>query len=223
MARTFAYARVSTAEQTTSNQILEVESAGFEVKPQRMFAEAVSGKVPAKERPQFAKLLEKLEEGDILVVTKLDRLGRDTSDVLATVRCLAEMGVKVHCLALGGMDLTSPAGKMTMTVLAAVAEFERDLLVERTQAGLARAKDEGKRLGRPATYDESKKAAVREAVHAGESIRAAARKFRLSAGTVQRIMWTDPLSPDRVVEYRPSPERAGYFQIVDGDKPTLAS
>jgi putative DNA-invertase from lambdoid prophage Rac len=188
MARTFAYARVSTVDQTTSNQLLEIDAAGFVVTPKRAFVEAISGKVPAKERPEFAKLLSKLEEGDVLVVTKLDRLGRDTSDVLATVKSLAEMGVKVHCLALGGMDLTSPAGKMTMTVLAAVAEFERDLLVERTQAGLARAKEEGRRLGRPLTYNDSKRSAVREAVQSGASIRAAAKKFGLSAGTVQRIL-----------------------------------
>ncbi|MES2786147.1 MAG: recombinase family protein [Pseudomonadota bacterium] len=200
MTRTFAYARVSTAEQTTDNQLLEVASAGFDVKPQRMFVEAISGKVPAKDRPQFASLISKLEEGDILVVTKLDRLGRDTSDVLATVKSLSGMGVKVHCLALGGMDLTSPAGKMTTSVLAAVAEFERDLLVERTQAGLARAKDEGKRLGRPVSYNEDKKAAVRQAVRSGDSIRMAAKKWGLSAGTVQRILWTDPLSKDRVLE-----------------------
>ncbi len=208
MARTFAYARVSTAEQTTDNQTMEIAGAGFDVKPQRMFVEAVSGKVPAKERPQFASLLTKLEEGDILVVTKLDRLGRDTSDVLSTVKGLAAMGVKVHCLALGGMDLTSPAGKMTMTVLAAVAEFERDLLVERTQAGLARAKKEGKRLGRPVTYDDGKKAAVRDSVRAGDSIREAAKKWGLSAGTVQRILFTDPISHDRVIEVELSTERA---------------
>jgi putative DNA-invertase from lambdoid prophage Rac len=192
MARTFAYARVSTPEQTTDNQLLEIATAGFEVTPKRTYVEAISGKVPAKERPEFAKLLGKLDDGDVLAVSKLDRLGRDTSDVLSTVSTLAEMGVKVHCLALGGMDLTSPAGKMTMTVLAAVAEFERDLLVERTQAGLARAKEEGKRLGRPLTYNDSKRSAVRQAIQSGESIRAAAKKFGLSAGTVQRILLGDP-------------------------------
>ena len=85
----------------------------------------------------------------MLVVTKLDRLGRNAMDVRATVEALAKTGVRVHCLALGGVDLTSAAGKMTMGVLNAVAEFERDLLIERTQAGLSRAKAEGKTLGRP--------------------------------------------------------------------------
>ena len=77
-----------------------------------------------------------MEEGDVLVVTKLDRLGRNAMDVRATVDQLASMGVRVHCLALGGVDLTSAAGRMTMQVLNAVAKFERDLLIERTNAGI---------------------------------------------------------------------------------------
>jgi putative DNA-invertase from lambdoid prophage Rac len=78
-------------------------------------------------------------------------------DVRQTVETLAENGIRVHCLALGGVDLTSPAGKMTMQVLSAVAEFERDLLIERTQQGLKRAKAEGKKLGRPEAMDTTKR------------------------------------------------------------------
>ncbi len=149
MARTFLYARVSTEDQTTDNQVQEVQAAGFAVEPQRVIVETISGSTVAMERPQFAKLVERLERSDVLIVTKLDRLGRNAMDVRGTVDMLAASGVRVHCLALGGADLTSSAGKMTMGVLAAVAEFERDLLIERTQAGLARAKAEGKKLGRP--------------------------------------------------------------------------
>ena len=87
------------------------------------------------------------------MVTKLDRLGRNSIDVQTTVKRLDEMGVRVHCLALGGVDLTSPAGKMTMGVIAAVAQFERDLLIERTLAGQARARAEGKRFGRKPVLD----------------------------------------------------------------------
>jgi putative DNA-invertase from lambdoid prophage Rac len=76
-------------------------------------------------------------------VTKLDRLGRDAIDVSSTVAKLAELGVRVHCLALGGVDLTSAAGRMTMGVINHVAQFERDLLIERRHAGLARAKAGG--------------------------------------------------------------------------------
>jgi putative DNA-invertase from lambdoid prophage Rac len=88
------------------------------------------------------KLLDRLERDDVLVVTKLDRLGRNSIDVQTTVKRLDEMAVRVHCLALGGVDLTSSAGKMTMGVIAAVAQFERDLLIERTLAGEARARAE---------------------------------------------------------------------------------
>lgn len=188
MSRTFAYCRVSTSLQTTENQIKEIAAAGFTVESHRIHAESISGKIPASERPGFVQLLNKLESGDVLIVTKLDRLGRSTADVLSTVAKLEHSGVKVHCLALGGMDLTSPAGKMTMSVLAAVAEFERDLLIERTQSGLQRAKDEGKRLGRKQTYTPEQAKEVKAAVSAGMSIRKAAAQFQLSAGTVQRIV-----------------------------------
>ena len=149
MPRTFAYVRVSTIGQTTENQIREIEAAGFAIEPRRVVSETISGSIAAAQRRGFVRLMDKLETGDILVVTKLDRLGRNAMDVRATVDRLAGLGVRVHCLALGGADLTSAAGKMTMQVIAAVAEFERDLLVERTQAGLTRAKAEGKSLGRP--------------------------------------------------------------------------
>lgn len=149
MSRTFLYARVSTSNQFTENQLQEVKSAGFDVQASRVVEETISGSIAAKERPGFQKLLDRMDSGDVLIVTKLDRLGRNAMDVRATVEHLDSSGIRVHCLALGGVDLTSAAGKMTMQVLGAVAEFERDLLIERTQSGLARAKAEGKKLGRP--------------------------------------------------------------------------
>jgi putative DNA-invertase from lambdoid prophage Rac len=97
MARTFAYCRVSTADQTTDNQVREIEAAGFGVEPKRTVAEVVSGSVPAKERKGFARLLDRMETGDVLVVTKLDRLGRNAMDVRATVDALAAEGVRVPC------------------------------------------------------------------------------------------------------------------------------
>lgn len=153
MSRTFLYARVSTSNQFTENQLQEVKTAGFDVQASRVVEETVSGSVAATERKGFQKLLERMESGDVLIVTKLDRLGRNAMDVRQTVEHLAAIGIRVHCLALGGVDLTSAAGKMTMQVLGAVAEFERDLLIERTQSGLKRAKAEGKKLGRPEATD----------------------------------------------------------------------
>lgn len=153
MSRTFLYCRVSTSSQFTENQVQEVKAAGFDVQSSRVVEETVSGSIPAKEREGFQKLLSKMESGDVLIVTKLDRLGRNAMDVRQTVEHLSATGIRVHCLALGGVDLTSAAGKMTMQVLGAVAEFERDLLIERTQSGLQRAKSEGKKLGRPEATD----------------------------------------------------------------------
>ena len=186
MSRVFAYCRVSTADQTTDNQVQEIASAGFQVTPQRTVTETVSGSVAASQRAGFGLLMNKLESGDVLVVTKLDRLGRDAMDVRSTVEALTGLGVRVHCLALGGVDLTSPAGKMTMGVIAAVAEFERDLIVERTQAGLARAKSQGKTLGRPQSLTEAQTGLVRERLAKGEAVAVIARDLGTSRQTVMR-------------------------------------
>ncbi|OYU34662.1 recombinase family protein [Novosphingobium sp. PASSN1] len=186
MSRVFAYCRVSTADQTPDNQILEIQAAGFQLEPRRVIAETVSGSTPAMERTGFRKLIDRLEWDDVLIVTKLDRLGRNAMDVRATVEQLAEMNVRVHCLALGGVDLTSPAGKMTMAVISAVAEFERDLLVERTQAGLVRAKAQGKKLGRPRSLTASQLETVRLRRSEGASVRTLAREFGVSASAIQR-------------------------------------
>lgn len=187
MTRAFLYARVSTADQTTDNQVREVSQAGFAVEAHRVVEETVSGSVTAMERKGFARLVDRLERGDVLIVTKLDRLGRNAMDVRATVERLAADGVRVHCLALGGVDLTSAAGKMTMGVLSAVAEFERDLLIERTQSGLARAKADGKTLGRPAKLDEDEQVAIRAKRATGASLGALATEYGVSRAAIQRV------------------------------------
>ena len=187
MARTFAYCRVSTADQTTDNQVREIEGAGFAIEPKRVVTETVSGSTAAMERTGFARLVDRLETSDVLIVTKLDRLGRNAMDVRATVERLAGDGVRVHCLALGGVDLTSPAGKMTMGVIAAVAEFERDLLIERTQSGLARAKAAGKVLGRPSALSSDQRAAVRAKRAEGVSLGKLAAEYGVSRAAIQRV------------------------------------
>jgi len=186
MPRTFAYARVSTSGQTTENQIREIEAAGFKVQPRRVISETVSGGSAIEQRPGFLRLLDRLEPDDVLIVTKLDRLGRNAMDVARTVETLADQGVRVHCLALGGVDLTSAAGKMTMGVIAAVAQFERDLLIERTQSGLQRARAEGAVLGRPKILDETTRPTVREALAGGASVSAVARRYATSRQTIMR-------------------------------------
>jgi putative DNA-invertase from lambdoid prophage Rac len=108
-------------------------------------------------------------------------------DVRATVELINGLGVRVICLALGGVDLTSSAGKMTMQVVNAMAEFERDLLIERTQAGLARAVSEGKTLGRPSSLSKSKAQQVQSRLAAGEAVAALAREFGTSRQSIMRI------------------------------------
>ena len=187
MSRTFAYARVSTFEQTPENQIQEIKAAGFTVVPHRIITETISGSMAITQRAGFSKLLDRMEKGDVLIVTKLDRLGRDAIDVSTTVAKLEDIGIRVHCLALGGVDLTSSAGKMTMNVINAVAQFERDLLIERTQSGLARAKAEGKILGRPSALSADQQLDVKEKIESGEAISAIAREFKTSRQTIMRV------------------------------------
>ena len=182
----FGYGRVSTVDQTADNQRLEVERAGYAV--EYWFADTVSGKAHAAQRKEFGKMMGKLRAKDTLIVSKLDRLGRDASDVLATIKSLATLHVEVVVLQLGKLDLTSPAGKLMLAMLAAVAEMERDLIVERTQAGLARAKAEGKTLGRPAKTTPEQRIAMAEGYAAKQSVSALARHYGISRATVLSIV-----------------------------------
>ena len=187
MSRVFAYCRVSALDQNPENQRLEIEAAGYKIESRRLVEEKISGSVQAMKRPGFSKLVDRLEEGDVLIVTKLDRLGRDAIDVRTTIENLAAIGVRVHCLALGNIDLTSATGKMTMSVITAVAEFERDLLIERTQAGLLRAKAEGKNLGRKPSLTQDQQNEVKEKLLQGLHISQIAKEFNTSRQTILRI------------------------------------
>lgn len=193
MSRILAYARVSTIEQSVDPQIVEIEQAGFEIAKHRIISEKVSGSTEAARRSEFRKLLEKLEPGDTLVVTKLDRLGRNMIDVTSTIQQLKERQIKLHCLALSGTDLTSPSGTMMVSVIAAAAQFERDLLIERTQAGLANAKAKGKVLGRRPALDTETKARLVEDHQTMQNISALARKYRVSRATIHRVLASDDI------------------------------
>lgn len=187
MARVFAYARVSTVDQVTENQWEQIKQAGYSIEERRYIEEKVSGSVPASQRSGFQKLLDRLEAGDTLVVTKLDRIGRDSIDVQQTVRFFVERGIRLVVLQLGNLDLTSPAGELMVKVLAAVADFERDLIIERTQAGQARARAAGKHLGRPSKTTEKDREEIRRRLAEGESVSSVARAFEISRGTVITI------------------------------------
>lgn len=186
--QTFVYARVSTAGQTTENQVLEIERAGYE--PSAIYEDTISGKVPAMGRPEFVRLVDAIRRTrppKRLIVSKLDRLGRDAADVLDTVKRLAAMDCTVKVLQLGDVDLTSGAGKIVLSTLAAVAEVERDLLVERTQAGLQRAKAQGKALGRPKSGAWKQADEIKAALRDGLSVSETARRFGTTRQTILRI------------------------------------
>lgn len=187
MSRTFAYLRVSTHDQTIENQAQAIRARGYEIPPRRMIGETISGGVPAMERPGFVKLVDKLETGDRLVVLKLDRLGRDVIDVMCTVRQLSEAGIGVISLDLGDIDLTSSAGKASLGFMAVIAEMERDRIRERTADGLARARAQGVKFGRPMAGDVE---AVRRERDAGLSQTKIADKLGLSLRTVKRYCAT---------------------------------
>ena len=187
MSRVFAYCRVSTADQVTANQREEIDVAGFAIARHQVIEECVSGSVAASERPGFTRLVDRMEAGDVLLVTKLDRLGRSAMDVRVTVERLEASKVRVHCLALGSVDLASAAGKMTMQVIAPVAEFERALLIERTQSGIRRARAQSKQLGRPMVLDGEQRAKVLQRLAAGTPVAQVAREFVTSRKTIMRV------------------------------------
>lgn len=149
------------------------------------YADTISGAAHAAQREQFSKLLDKLRKGDILVVSKLDRLGRDAVDVLATIRRLGELQVEVIVLQLGKLNLTAPSWADAADD---AGSGERDLLLERTKAGLARARAEGRTLGRPRKTTEKARMAIVTAYRSGTTISALARAYGVSRATVSSVL-----------------------------------
>jgi len=186
---TFAYLRVSTADQTTEQQLKQILDAGYAVESDRVYVEqGVSGKVPALQREQFRRLHDRLSPQDTLIVAKLDRLGRDTLDVISTIENLISMGIAVSVLGLGVLD-QSPQSRLTLTMLAAISQFERELISERTKAKLAQLQSEGVKLGRPLKIDDAAlKARAEELFAQGFSWRKVAAELGVALSTLQRLM-----------------------------------
>lgn len=187
MTRVFAYGRVSTVDQTTDNQVAEIKAAGYQVDENRFVTEQVSGSTAASLRKGFSKLKERLETGDTLVVTKLDRLGRDSIDVQQTIQWFKDQGIRLIVLQLGNLDITSSSGSLIVGVLSAIASFERELLIERTQAGLARAKAQGKKLGRKAKVTQEQRLEIVQNIENGTSISELSRRYKVSRQTILNV------------------------------------
>ncbi|WP_429102207.1 recombinase family protein [Aeromonas rivipollensis] len=175
------YLRVSTGEQSVEAQRHSIEQTH---KVEMWYAdEGVSGAVKALQRPAFAELAKFVRKGDTLIVPAVDRLGRDTIDVLHTVQALQDKGVSIISLR-EGFDLSTPIGKAMLTMLAAVAELERSNIKARQMAGIAKAKAEGKVLGREKIIDDTAVAIWRKENAA--SIQATAEQFGISPASVKR-------------------------------------
>ena len=179
----YGYARVSTDDQNHDGQIDEMIAAG--VPADRIEVEKVSGGVQALARPVLSGLVGRMETGDTLTVTKLDRIGRDAVDTLGLIRDLKAKGVGVRILALGA-DTSGPAGNLILGVLASVAEWERAIISERTRDGLAAAKKRGRVGGRRHALSPSARVEVISAYQAGEPVAAIARRYKVDRATVYR-------------------------------------
>ncbi len=144
--RLLGYTRVSTTSQDAQLQLDALVKDG--VQKRDVFADVTSGSRAAIERPGMKKLLEYAEDGDTIVVWRIDRLGRSMLDVLSTVKMLRERGVQIRSIS-DGIDPATTSGRLMLGMLASLAEYERELIVERVNAGIAVARDNGTRFGRP--------------------------------------------------------------------------
>jgi DNA invertase Pin-like site-specific DNA recombinase len=176
------YARVSTEDQHLDIQLQKLKAVGCK----RVFQEKVSGAHRA--RPELAKMLEHMREGDTVVVWKLDRLARSTRDLLEISDMLSQGGAGLKSLSEPWADTTSPAGRMVLTVFAGLAEFERELIRERTSTGRIAAMKRGVRFGRPAKLDSEKARLVARLISEGHPVKEIAKTFGVHKATLYRAL-----------------------------------
>ena len=174
------YARVSTEDQTLQLQRPRLKEAGCE----KVFEEKISG--AARKRPQLEKLLGEVRKGDVLVVTRLDRLARSTAELLIIAERLRDHGAGLQSLDEPWADTISPSGRMVLTVFAGIAEFERALIKQRTEDGLRDARKRGVLFGRPRKLRPDQQQLAQELLKQGRSISEVARTFNVHPATIYR-------------------------------------
>ncbi len=177
----YGYARVSTDGQSPTSQDAELHAAGCA----KVYAEKISG--ARSNRPELAKVLKRLDTGDVLIVTRLDRLARSTRDLLNILDDIAKRGAGFKSLHDAWADTTSAHGRLMVTILAGLAEFERELILARTSDGRARAKARGVRFGRPTALTSHQRAEVLQRLANGEVQADVARSFNVSQATISRL------------------------------------
>ena len=175
------YCRVSTQEQNLDLQVRALKAAGCEV----IHRDKISGTTTTKARPKLKKALRGLQKGDVLVVWKLDRLGRSLGHLIETVSDLKERGVGFASVS-ESIDTTTPGGKLFFHMMGALAEFERDLIVERTKAGMDAARKRGQHIGRPKKLDHAQIEHARALIDQGKSRNEVARLLSVNPSTLYR-------------------------------------
>jgi DNA invertase Pin-like site-specific DNA recombinase len=178
----YGYARVSTDGQTLTSQNAALHAAGCA----KLFAEKVSGAVA--ERAELGKLLKRLDQGDVVIVTRLDRLARSTRDLLNILDTIAKAGAGFKSLADTWADTTTPHGRLMLTILGGLAEFERELIRARTSEGRERAKARGVHMGRPAKLTPHQRREALARREAGETLVEIARSYNVSHPTISRLV-----------------------------------
>jgi DNA invertase Pin-like site-specific DNA recombinase len=188
----YGYARVSTRDQDLAAQDAELRAAGCA----KVFKEKISG--AKTDRPELAKVIRRLEPGDALVVTRLDRLARSTRDLLNVIAAIAERGAGFKSLKDAWADTTSAHGRLMLTVLGGLAEFERELIRARTGEGRKRAQARGVRFGRPCKLTSYQRQEALQRLAAGETQTDVARTYGLSTSTICRLAAGSPFEQSAV-------------------------
>lgn len=187
--RLVGYARVSTEEQNLDMQISALVNAG--VLPDNIWSEHKSA--VAKKRPQLEKALADARSGDTFVVWKLDRLARDMSDLLRLMKGFDEAGVSFKSLT-EGIDTSTPVGKLLLHVIGALAQFERDLIVERTKAGVKAHRERGGKIGQPAKIVGTKRTQAERLLSKGKSVIQVAAAIGTTPTTVYSTFGIDEIN-----------------------------
>jgi DNA invertase Pin-like site-specific DNA recombinase len=177
------YARVSSHTQDHAAQVEALKAAGCE----RIYSEKASGK-STNERPEFAKLMKALQQGDVVNVVKLDRLARSSRDLQNILHELQEIGCGFVSLGETWCDTTTDVGRLVMTIMGGIAEFERNLIRKRCEEGIQRAKRKGTKFGRPTALDQSQRRRVAERYTAGETMAELAREYECGEATIWRSL-----------------------------------
>jgi DNA invertase Pin-like site-specific DNA recombinase len=177
----YGYARVSTDGQTLAAQDAQLTAAGCA----KIFSEKVSG--AKTDRAELGKVLKRLQAGDVLVVTRLDRLARSTRDLLNILDTIGKAGAGFKSIADAWADTTTPHGRLMLTVLGGLAEFERELILARTSDGRNRAKARGVRFGRPQALDAHQRAEAIQRLAEGATQADLARSYGVSQATISRL------------------------------------